>query len=269
MRASGRFSADLAGYALATSLACEPEVIAGSWPCAGSNAVRAGEGGESGVVTVTDPIGLPWASGFEDGFCGYTDVSGFCYADPDASYELVRSPVRSGKFAAAFRVAGDPAADGVQSRCVRQGTMPTAAYYGAWYFIPALVNTKGNWNLFHFQGGVAPVLHGLWDVSLANEDDGSLRLYVFDFLRRAPRRASDVPPVPIGSWFHIEVFWRRAADQTGRFAVYQDGELAFEIDDVETDDTEYAQWYVGNLAESLDPPGSTLFVDDVTIRTTR
>ena len=36
-----------------------------------------------------------------------------------------------------------------------------------------------------------------------------------------------------------------------------------------TDNTDFGQWYVGNFADALTPPGSTLYVDDVTIRAAR
>jgi hypothetical protein len=32
-----------------------------------------------------------------------------------------------------------------------------------------------------------------------------------------------------------------------------------------TDPTDWGQWYVGNWADSLVPPASTVYVDDVTI----
>ena len=49
-------------------------------------------------------------------------------------------------------------------------------------------------------------------------------------------------------------------------ALYQDGALLLEVTGIVTDDTDVAQWYVGNLAKALTPPDSTLYVDDVTIR---
>ena len=32
-----------------------------------------------------------------------------------------------------------------------------------------------------------------------------------------------------------------------------------------TDPTDWGQWYVGNWADNLTPPASTVYVDDVTI----
>ena len=82
------------------------------------------------------------------------------------------------------------------------------------------------------------------------------------------RMAKNVPPVPIGSWFQLEVYLKRATGPTGAFEVRQDGKLAFSFNGLSTDDTSFGQWYVGNLAISLTPPESVLYVDDVSIRET-
>ena len=123
----------------------------------------------------------------------------------------------------------DPTRNGSQARCFREGALPRDAVYGAWFYVPSLADNTGNWNLMHFQGGAPDALHGLWDVSLDNADDGSLFLYIFDFSghrdRRAPADAA--PPVPIASWFHVEFRLRRAPDATGEVALYQDGSLVW------------------------------------------
>ena len=111
-----------------------------------------------------------WTTGFEDGFCDYTLPTGYCYA-AGGSYSLVTSPVHSGRYAAAFTAVavGDASAGPVQARCVQQGVFPSAAYYGAWYYVPAEAVKDGGYNLFHSQG-VGPGTAGsnLWDVSLVD-----------------------------------------------------------------------------------------------------
>jgi hypothetical protein len=241
-------------------LACEPNLIVGKWDCQAA-------GGEATMQRVADPVATPWSSSFENAFCDYSAVSGFCYADDRASYESVTTPVRSGKFAAAFNVISDGGFDGLQARCVRQGELPTAAYYSAFFFIPTAPTAATNWNLIHFRGGLADgsPLHGLWDVSLVRQEDGTFQVYVFDFLR-SMTRTTTAPAVPFGAWFQLEVYLERAAEPTGRFAVYQDGEVALSLKDLVTDDTSYGQWYVGNYAARLSPAESVVYVDDVSIR---
>src|SRR5688572_4045035 len=145
---------------LGTASGCEPELIVGTWtkssnPTAGSSGAGsggnagssgagsggnagssgAGSGGEAGCdatfVTegeggaptgpVLTPVTVPWSTGFENEFCEYAKARGFCYADPDASFESSTSPVHDGQNAAAFSVTSDPALDGRQTRCVREG----------------------------------------------------------------------------------------------------------------------------------------------------
>jgi hypothetical protein len=215
---------------------------------------------------------MPWSTSFERGFCDYAPPLGFCYAFGNASYRIVTTPVHSGHYAAAHTVSSDPdASDSTNSRCVRNGAFPSSAYYGAWYYVPEVHDNTGLWNLVHFQGGIpGEQLHGLWDLSLVNDGNGGLRVVVFDFLESVPGDMTNVPSIPIGAWFHLQFYWKRAADATGEVTVYQDGVVGWHQQDLVTDDTQWGQWYVGNLADenALQPPESTVYVDDVTISET-
>ena len=236
---------------------CQPRLTAGEWTCdSDASAAR---------PALTDPIAVPWSTSFEDRFCDYTQVNGVCLGGDDSF--VVTEPVHSGRYAAAFRVnTDDPEAR--QSRCFSQGSLPTTAYYGAWYFIPATADTSGKlWNLWHFQGGDTAV-DGLWDVTLVNGADGSLQLLVYDFVNGTVRKPANPPAIPIGAWFHIQFYLKRASDATGAIRLYQDGKLLLEKTNLITDTSTWGQWYVGNIAKDLTPPVSTLYVDDVTIGTT-
>ena len=189
-------------------------------------------------------------------------------AFPAASYAIVEDPVHTGTSAVAFSVTtGGPGEDG-QTRCLLEGTLPPDAVYGAWFFVPTLAQNNGNWNLFHFRNATArPPVAGLWDVSLGNTADGNLVLYLFDFLNGNGVSFPMGSPVhvPIGSWFHVQFRLRRAADATGEVALYQDGVLLMTLSNVITDSGEWAIWYVGNWANGLVPPESTIYVDDMTV----
>lgn len=244
---------------LSVAAACEPKLVVGELACGSGEA-----GGPAVEPNVGEAIDLPWQTSFERGFCEYRVLKGFCY--PAGHYEISSLHVHSGKQAAAFTVSGMAGAE-QQARCVRQGTLPKQAYYSAYYFVPEAAVNTGNWNLFHFQGGNdADSLHSLWDVSLHSADNGDLSLYVFDFLGTGIRGRGETPRIPIGEWFEIGFYLRRAADETGEVALYQNGQRIFELTNIRTDDSSWGQWYVGNLASELDPPVSTLYVDDVAIR---
>jgi len=235
-------------------LACQPKLVVGEWSCGDTDA---------STPLRTDPVASPWATSFENAFCDYTQSGGFCFSDPAASFHTVTSPVHTGQFAAAFDVNSSQSSS-YQARCVRQGGLPAAAYYGAWYYVPALVTNRAVWNLFHFQGG-NPTQHGLWDVSLINTANGDLQTVVFDFLGGTKRGPVNPPPIPIGTWFHMQFYLKRAANATGEIALYQNGQMLTDVANIITDDSNFGQWYVGNYADGLEPADSTLYVDDVTI----
>ena len=243
--------------------------VDGALPDAGAtDAVCATPGAAAGAVPDADvPVSAPWTTGFEDGFCDYAFPMGFCFATGGGAYTVVNSPVHSGQHAAAFSVQGTLDAGGSQARCVQQGVFPGAAYYGAWYYVPTSARNDLVWNLFHYQGGVpGQPLHGLWDVSLVNAGDGgSLHVTFFDFLNGSTPNSNAVPTIPLGQWFHLEVYFKRASDATGELSLWQDGVPAVHLTGLATDDTDWGQWYVGNYASDLVPPASTIYVDDVTI----
>jgi hypothetical protein len=247
--------------------ACDPTVIIAERLCPQSPSASP-DSSAPDAGPAFDPDGsvpMPWTTGFEDGFCNYTLPSGFCVATGSSSYTLVTSPVHSGQYAAAFTVPGT-LDGGSQARCVEQGVFPDAAYYGAWYFIPKSELNIGVWNLFHFQGGVpGTTLHGLWDVSLVNSADGGVHIAFFDFLNGTTPDVSAVPSIPIGRWFQLEVYFKRASDTKGQLTVLQEGVVAVDLNALETDDTHWGQWFVGNFANALLPPNSTVYVDDITI----
>ena len=229
------------------------------------------DGGDDDAGSVSASISLPWASGFEDGFCDFRRVGGFCYQRGAASYKLVTSPVHSGTFAAAFTVSSDASASGTQARCARQGTLPERAYYGAWYYVPPVRIESGIWDLFHFQGGQSAGgdLHGLWDVQLVQDSSGQLRLSVYDFLRQRQIELPSAAPIPIDFWFHLKFYFARASDTTGEITVLQDDQPVLDLTGIETDDSQWQQWYVGSYATGLSPPQATVYVDDVTIDAVR
>ena len=252
----------LAVVALGFLGACKPTMVVGEFKCPESNP----EGGSP--ASSTDPISVPWDTGFENGFCDYAQVAGFCYSFPPIAFQVVATPVHSGQFAAEITVVtGTDAGNEPQGRCVRQGVLPGEAYYGAWFFIPRSATNSGLWNLFHFQGGNADTSsqHGLWDVSATNSPTGELNLFLFSFLNN---NVGDSPPVPIGRWFHVVLYLKRAKDASGAVALYLDDQKVVEFTKLVTDDTDWGSWYAGNLASATQPPECTVYMDDVSIRST-
>jgi len=211
------------------------------------------------------PVVPGWSTSFENGFCGYSDATGFCYSDPDATHRIVESPARSGRRAAAFDITTEGSKRGQQTRCVREGLLPQEAVYGAWFYIPSGTSSNGNWNLMHFQGFDGENLRGLWDVSIATTNSGALRPFVRGFRGQSALNAEEDVTLPTDEWFSLQFRLRREATPTGHVALFLNGELIVERRDIITDDSSWGQWYLGNLADNLTPTQSTIYIDDVTI----
>lgn len=263
---SNSFQARL-GLSVVLSLfsACEePALRAGSWRCGAAPLETTADGG---VISPGKDLPLvpAWSTSFEDGFCGYLEANGFCYSAPDANYRLVESPARTGRVAAAFSITTEAATDGTQTRCVREGVLPQDAYYGAWFYVPSGNTSSGNWNLIHFRGHNGMLLRGLWDVSVSTTDTGALRPFVRDMLNGAVYTPEEPVELPRDAWFALHFRLVRASTPTGSVELYVNGQVAVERADIITDDSTWGQWYLGNLADALDPPQSTIYVDDVTI----
>jgi hypothetical protein len=240
--------------------ACRPDLDIGGWTCSA-------DGSASPPHEETAAVDVPWQTGFENKFCDYTELGGFCYELDAASYEIVTSPHHDGHYAAAFKVSTDGTVES-QARCVRQGVLPTAAYYGAWYYVPEVATGGSNWNLFHFRGGTAlGATRGALDVSLVNTN-GVLQLGVFGTNHRPLSDPTDSPPLPIGEWFHVQLYVKRGGGTEGEVRLYLGGQQVFELSDVTTDDSPLGQWFLGNLATDLTPSDVTLYVDDVSISAT-
>ena len=75
--------------------------------------------------------------------------------------------------------------------------------------------------------------------------------------------------VPLGKWFHIEVYLRQSGDFDGHMTVWQDGTQLFDMDQIKTKYTDGDQrWSVDSFSNWLNPNFVTLYVDDAAVSTT-
>jgi hypothetical protein len=243
---------------LCMATGCSGKVVIATWSCrqqgdaATQSAPSANDAGDALEF---------WSTGFEDGFCDYL-AGGFCTPD---IHNIVPSPVHNGHYAAAYTVTSSRA----QSRCFRQGVLPQQAYYSAWYYVPAVIKADiaDNWNIIHFQeidpsnGNWATT----WDVLLANDNNAGLRMEVWNELARTHPDMGGAPSIPIGRWFQIEVFLKRAMDNTGEFSLFQDKASILHLTGLPTELSPRGQWYVGNYWYNLPTSESTGYVDDVSV----
>jgi hypothetical protein len=159
------------------------------------------------------------------------------------------------------------------ARLWRQDDFPEEAYYSAWYYLPQAYQTTADWRIMEFQvpGTVDGGTNGLLiDVDLRSLAGGDLIIDLFD--HRAPYLRSPTAepalPVSIAKWFQIEVFYRNVGDDTGRFTLWLDGRINYDIQrPFGLSSTTY--WSPCSSTEGLSPTPSDLYVDDATVSLVR
>jgi hypothetical protein len=76
-------------------------------------------------------------------------------------------------------------------------------------------------------------------------------------------------PVPVATWVHFEILYRKAADATGRITVWQDGVQILDLPNLVTAPTEMIQWDAGGGSNDIAPSPATVYLDDATISLSR
>jgi hypothetical protein len=191
---------------------------------------------------------------------------------PDMVEVSTERPHRGG-FAAKLTI--DAGSDGVQQNAglVRKGSLPEAAYYSAWYYLPRTVAVGGFWVVFKFRqrsNADDPASEReLFDLDLVQAPGGEMMLELYDHRVAAAAPLDDPSPiVPVGVWFHIEAFYRNAPDSQGRLTFWLDGRQIVDLNGP-TSSTAWVEWDVVNVGLNLTPSMESLFVDDCAISRTR
>ncbi|HVZ71551.1 MAG TPA: heparin lyase I family protein [Polyangia bacterium] len=146
----------------------------------------------------------------------------------------------------------------------RAGFGARAAYYGAWFSLPASATPASYWVFFSFHARMASGADvALWDVKLAPGADGlELALLHHD--------SGDVAPVahvavPLDRWFQVESSFVASPGADGRLQVWLDGALAFDVAGPTSPadpSTAPVTWTVGTNTDGLTPTPATLYIDD-------
>lgn len=155
----------------------------------------------------------------------------------------------------------------------REQPIPTQAYYGAWIFIPAPLQVRSFLSLLHFGYHPAaddPSTTALWDFDLQPDTAGALVPRLYQTGAASPVAAQPAVPVSPATWVHFELLYEKAADATGRIVAWQDGVQIMDVTNVVTAPTDWIQWDVGGGSlDVITPTPLSLYVDDVTISSTR
>jgi hypothetical protein len=193
-----------------------------------------------------------WARGGTD--LGATYVQG-------GDVAVTTEQARSGTHALRSTVTG---ANGQSAAQIwRSGLDARAAYYGAWFLLPAAAQPASFWVFFSLRARTAPGTDlPLWDLKLTGAQP-ELQLLQHDTGDVAPLAHV---PVPVGRWFHVEAFYVPAADASGRLQVWLDGAPIYDLSGMPTAPAGAAAapvtWTLGTNTDGLTPTPATLFVDD-------
>ena len=230
----------------------------------GGNGGTGGDGGNGGIL---------WQALFETGdLSEWTgDGNGGIYMDPRATAPAASANNSHRGFysgAATFAPMGVTS----WSYLYRDQPSPPEAYYGAWFFIPASTQINSWLSLHHFgyhpTAGSADTMP-VWDFHVYPTSGGTLaaRLYESSTIKNF-EQASPVP-VPLATWVHFEILYRKAADATGHITVWQDGAQILDVANVLTAPTDSVQWDAGGGSNDLAPSPAVVYFDDATISLSR
>jgi hypothetical protein len=110
----------------------------------------------------------------------------------------------------------------------------------------------------------------LFDLDLVDLPTGEMTVVLYD--HRVGRNISlDVADlvVPVGRWFHVEAFYRNAADATARLTYWLDGNQIKDINGQAMAPSSWVEWDACSVGETLTPSPAVLFIDDGAISRTR
>jgi hypothetical protein len=237
----------------------------------GAGGRTGGSGGAGGAST------LLWKATFEPGdFSEWiSDGAGGPIAENISTGPAVTTDVAHGGRYAAKATVMPTMGMASSNYLYRVAPSPTEAYYGAWYYIPSSVVSVKNWlSIIHTEAsrtGDGQNTYARWDLNLYASPlaGGNLVAHLYDYVLIANREEAVPVPVPRDKWVHFEVRMVKSATTTGHIAVWQDDVLIIDDPGVATTPNDWVKWRFGAASDLIDPSPSVIYMDDVTISTTR
>lgn len=151
-------------------------------------------------------------------------------------------------------------------------SLPTEAYYSAWFYFPQAYQPAVWWNIFQFKSHDADeVSQPVWVLNVDQNAQGEMWFYLYSNYN--PPHSYHVPltavTIPVGQWVHVEAFYAQAEDNSGRITVWQDGTLIYDVPNVVTALSDVVVWGIGNYTDDITPADVTIYTDDAVIATQR
>lgn len=141
-------------------------------------------------------------------------------------------------------------------------------YYSTWYYIPIRVTINYWWMIMEWKSQGS--YNHKFGIQMYNRPDGSMFLYLSRGNDSGGGNWSqNIKNVPVAQWFHLEVFYKKAVDNTGRITVYQDGTQIIDATNITTANSSDLRWAIINYGDATVPGDLTIYADDAAISTTR
>lgn len=195
-----------------------------------------------------------------------------------------REVARSGRFSMAMTIDTSRTESACRQYRYEETQSGWPLFYSAWFYLPRFHEVDDFWNLIQFKSKRFDDVRGVfWVLDLEDREQGR-NLYLklrwkgeaFGPYAESRGKARKVYTqrrrlnVPVGRWFHVEVYLRQSERFDGRIIVWQDGTRIYDVANVRT------RWPRGDQRMSMNaysnglaPPVATLYVDDAAISTTR
>jgi hypothetical protein len=214
-----------------------------------------------------DPDVIWWndhESGDLSGWTGGVSPGGFIIPG-SSTVEVVQGLARSGNHALLVTDKSPDMRD--YPLAARNGPLPPEVYGSAWYYLPLPLRPKTYWWFMLFRSRHPPYdsqsFRDEVRLSFTTRADGTMGSVLL-----SPDLGTVQPlvdrEIPVGRWFHIEMFHRTATDDSGEVMVWQDGELTFRATG-RTSETTYSEWMVGAVVDGLTTSASQIYIDDAAL----
>ena len=161
-----------------------------------------------------------------------------------------------------------------------ESTSGNSFYYSAWLYLPKYYSISGWTNLIQFKSKTKTRNDAVWVLELANRDKGGMYLMLrWKGLMEGPTKGAGtsikyyhqtVMDVPVGKWFHVELYLKQSSEYAGRLTVWQDGVQIYDMNDVKTKyPTGDNRWSINAYGAGISPMPFKVYVDDAVVSTSR
>ncbi len=181
------------------------------------------------------------------------------------SVEASTDVARSGSYSLKMSISG-ASGETQAARILRWHDTPAAGYYSVWFDFPRIYRPGQWWNVLQFKSQSDTDNVPTWVLNVGNRPNGSMYFYLWDGLTNTSYSPLHHADLPVGSWFQVKVFFRRAIDRTGRITVWQGNVLLFDIDQVQTAIADNTHFGISNYTDDISPSNPVIYADDAVIR---